>query len=503
MFIDTRTAGILRRTPHGNHMLACLIRTNLAPKAADWEPGFLANCSLPDTIHLLNGMRPRRGDVEVMWDRGLLDEGTYEEIAQELSALGDEQAKHGLRAIHLAHSNISTEAIVKLFPDASHPAQAAMMANPNCPKAYVDLGAIPVEYHLNYGEAVAKYGDIRDDTAANFLLNHVIPRTKSNQPNSRAMGARVNLAGRDGLNESMVEVLANSFESKVYSVLVENPAHAEMVQAGRIVGHNIAQLKSGDTMCLSPALRTDELEALFEDAGRLSRTTTAIDIEPESIQAVIATHKNTTRDLIDIHLKNPHGWLPGLLPRSSSPHASYAMQGYLEKHPEAFPHVSLMQDASPELLTLATERSFKEHHKMSLLGLVGQENFPWERFDIPVLRANIAESDASSLIALAAAGNRLDGQSLSTAGEDFPIEVMFSPNLSGFRLDKIAKTHKDHGSIPSLAALHPNGHDIDVELASREHREFISRCRQFDVENQLSGRASNPGIKTAAVTLEL
>lgn len=481
MFASPTTVKRLMKTPHASHTLACMVRMNCS--SAPWEKAFLEECSMPETFHLLQGTSPRNEIAATLLDRGLLDE-QFLLAAAGLCSVGAVGTRAGLSTIHLANKLLPSEEIARLFPTATAAAQAALMANPNYPIGGDDCNILPESLMLQHGAALAKYGDIDFPPHLNFFLTHVMPVHEFSGEDADRSRVRKVLAARPELSGLLLEMMGKTRDGAAFEVLVQNPAHMEQVRVGAATASNISRLEVGTALSLSPAMHVSELESMYKHAEALADG----GVSHRVIQAYAASHVNAPLEMVEHHLEAPHPWFTDLITRSESPHASFAMRALIAREPELIPRVRDMADSSAELLSAAATEALKGPQNAHILGIVTQPKFPWKEFNISVLERHISEGNKNEFFAAAASANALDYNETTKVCEEYPAAALFSPTLSGFRLDKIAAKSPE---LAAVAALHPNGQYVDLDAVPIEHQEFVQAQRARS-DGSLTAKTSPP-----------
>lgn len=480
-FFSKKNIEHIGANPHGRRILAGMFRLNMIPEsvAVDFPTQY------DDMKAHFEGYAETSADrMNPMLIRlGAMSESRFTELAVSLAATDawDVSIK-GLSPVQLANPLLPATAIQTLLEkDISDAARGLLRANPNCPRelsgAHVYKTSRNKEEELYYAMGIAKYGSLHEPENEEFLLEHM------ERPDTQHIANM--LAWRDDISEPLLEAIDKQITGPAREVLMKNIAHQSHVTNDLLAGDNLD--RGGKTLYLSPAIRVGQLENIFYHA-KLSDSERTKD--PNECVAVVALHRNTSRDTIDdaLEIAATHQFIAKGLKDCQSPSFEYLMRKVHEaKIVECDTTIaSNYQRASPEFLQWSAETAIAAKKTDSMIDLLSHRKFPWKSFSRETLLESVGENQWATLAALESLADANKGEELGDlcAGAYCPA-ALFSPTLSGVRLEKIAATSP---AMTALAAIHPNGGDISIKgLTSKTQK--IVRAMRVNSEENLPGRS--------------
>lgn len=434
---------------------------------------------------------------------GMLNEGEFNTLAPQIASLATwHDDIFDMRQVDLANPELTEETISGLMGQLpiTRIANAALRANPNCPKELRSVASIPEENLRYYQEALGKHGNLSDPEVEKYLIENVLPLSPDEDIEHCRRPGRIALAARPEISLNLAMLLDGEPCTDCYSGLVQTPAHKKLVVAGLVVGHNFCVKSDFTSIILSPVLDQTALETMFASCGISEFNVN--DHELDISQAMIAGHQNATREMVNTTLNSDevHYDFVHILIENQSPHLPWAIKELVANggaRPEA---AACYDEAEPELLDWAMNYIDTYGGNTSgVLELASHPNFPWEKYPHATLQKRIAAEDSLTLTTVAAvAGALADDEMMDVIEGDNTMAALFSKNISGVRLNKIARIAPE---FAPLAAVHPNGDSIPMENIEEKYHKSIKSIRAVYPVSELSGRGCAQRLAPAEIHL--
>lgn len=448
---------------------------------------------------IIQGIAVKQGKdavAENLLINNLMSQERIESIAS-LIAPGDDWSSMGdvISKLHLAHPLISSKKIEELLDrlPAESTANAALMANPNCPKARIVTNWFSEANTRNYQEALSSYGDL-DDPRTMEALDDLFVKTIPQPTHDKELLTRhrdhclIRLASRQDLTEDLAKRIDSVASPMVFGRLVKSLAHRELVSAGTLTGMNQKDIGDPWLLVLSPEVTTVRLGSYFNVPGNRDYST----------RRILATHQNATLDMImDIIEKNEPGTADKLatqLVTTQSPHASKALAAIKKKFPNnPFPsNIGSLNIVGSEMLETAFDESRVRGDLVQCTKIMCNPRFPWQRHqnDLAAMKPEGEREGWVSALASKVQAGYLTNDDFTDAMTDIDTAsaVLFAPNISSHRLGKLASRHPD---LVPLAAVHPNGFDIPTKNLSSEAQAVVESARYTPLAGHSSSQWQN------------
>ena len=403
----------------------------------------------------------------------------------------------GMQVADLACPAISERVIRDIFgaDETSTTAKTALAANPNCPR---DIRREIKPNKKFFIEARAAYGDLNDKETAGVLVAAITTGRKQ----TRGLLTTI-MCSRRTLTPFFAEKLdAAVGDENVYDHLAQIGAHRELVAARQDTYSFPDYFRKESTstgkqlLKLSPELTSENLTRLYDDCDQAVMGTLA----RGWALARIAAMPNADRALVDRALAEGGDWIRPALLAQESPHAEYSMLNCLASSTDIM-ILAASSRATERGLVAAYRDSLTANARKSRVAIVSNPNFPWDKIPLSQVSANLCEQSEYAAIYCAA---HLSGKCTQHDLDQIPAEhacsALFNPTLSGRKVETIAA---DFPGIASLAAVHPNGQDVELHGArARGWAGNVAQKIRGEPVHALAGRgATPPGGKGGQIVL--
>lgn len=492
----------IMRDPHGLHMLGLLARANV-PGSEHWLPRYIEEC--PDDVgRKMFEDYPHDGPhAPRIMTRGWLPDTAIEEVA---TAIVKQTLETPISNRLLASPKLSKKAVIGLMslshgkPSSIH---ASLYANPNYPDGIAQGSALPSKYRGAYIEALAEHGDLKDPEVVSLLTTDLLtsPTGALIVGDNRATQKR--LAARPDLPIRLAWKLDSLGDASIYGTLIKNPTHQEAVRDGNVEGTNLNTDGVRQNLQISPAVSAESLGEIWKTVISLPNATPQEVEKRELAMAAIAAHKNSTdimRETVRSKAKSVTDQYVRFLRENTHPETDGEIEWLYYRDCKECPlSIATISTIAPQILFNAAREiatANTNDRDTVLLALCSNPNFPWNEVE-PESKINVVTEGEAPFACCKALGGALSHrQLLENLASPDPIPALFSPSLTGFRLEKLAMQHP---SLAMPAALHPNGQNVSIEQIPEEQRRFVARHRQ---EAELSGK-SNAKVAGNALTIEI
>lgn len=446
-----------------------------------------------DIIRTFADHIPIGRESEVLFRSGLLSAKRFEGIAIE-KARGTGNL---IRTAYLASPLLSKETIVELLTELRPETKeaAVLMANPNCPPSLSTPNKLTPPLRIDYLEALCLYCDVEAKLDSGDLDAILKTGASRGMKQSSKKNYLTLLAKRKELPEKAAHRIAAVCDLQVYAELVQNPTHRRMVREGKLPSYRAEDGKFR-TLVLSPEATSSELEELSVE----SENATA------SILNHIVSHPNASAALVESAIES---WeyaetipLQCQLILNQSPMASAALTTLHEQNPTMRMNLLIPEliEASPELLEKYCDDVSDAETKLEriagtkwayIAGAMVHPNFPWEKTAevSSELKENLSKEELAAIYASRAIAGVVTPGDLKAAetDQDIAASILFASNLSSYRLATLVEKHP---SLTPMAAIHPNGGDIDTTSRNKSVRELVEPLQMKSLQGS-SGRVDS------------
>lgn len=495
--IPLHAAVTFSRNSHSCLMLAATARLNMS--VGGWVESFLESAPKNQIADIVKDL-PADGIIGRLLKNSLVTEKRFEaELDRFMLSPTWHTSSTSLGAIHLASSLLSSEKIEGLLSSLPKDsmARAALMANPNRATSHIAESSLSPEEKRNYQEALSIYGDLASPSAIAGLSGLF---TAGKEAMGIVAGHRTtcleNLSNRSDLTRPMAKQLNDIVQPYIFAKLVKTPIHQQMVREGIVDGVNPRINGERDHLVLSPAMSSDAVMAFLHSKE---------DFDDRSLR-VIGAHPNAPNVVVGATIsaqsEKTARMYGHLIVESQSPHAEETIVKLRRKFKgsELPLNVAELVGASSALLKESLKECWKSETWDSVTRTMCHTNFPWKEFaSVPEeLKGKLPGRDYTAVqVAHAQAGN-ITSQVFEKAINDerAATALLFAPSLSSHRLGKLVERHPE---IAPLAAIHPNGFNVDASRLKPESRAIVNELRYAP----LAGSSTPSSVSGKPTTLAI
>lgn len=494
-FSDKYVLANFMRHPHGRRMICALMHLteNKAPFFAThygfWSSPENKRTLMPLMKGAFQPIRQYRETLEVT--------GECEVTSPEFQSLQKVARANGplssatLDVIDMASPILTEGAIMALLqtPNMTLTARSLLHSNENCPPELVV--APPVAISPLLALAAARYGDM-----SNIKTVRLIESTLFASAHPHRKPAMAALLSRPTLTKLAASIADKYVTDAEHILLSQHEGYLEHTrekygERGVVPADIVA---SGGGTKLPPNIAATNLENLYFNLERSDGIT-----DVSHARALIALHPNAGTALVERALGNPavKNYLLELTEGCESPHAEWVIRLKGERRNLQPMFIATLKSATPESLLWAAKQIASDLEDEDLKPTLTHPNFPWHEADAEKL---FFQSNLGHQAGAVAAARWLRGAPgcHNKQMEQYPGSVLFSPNISAVRLEKLVAKHPKQAA---WAACHPNGQDIAVK---DEHSSAIATMFRAKFQApSLAGKSASVNLPNETQLIEV